>query len=146
MEYNPASKFNELSGNVEVIYQSYVINSDRLKIYFFETATITKKDTDKKDEGAKIEKIVATGNVKIKFDNRVATSEKAEYFIKTEDLILSGKDTRIEFDGNSFVGTRVTFNRVTQKMSMEGSKDTQLKGIIISFFIIDLFEKLSDHE
>ena len=41
-----------------------------------------------------IEKIVAKGNVKIRYENKVAVTEEAVYITKTKVLMLSGDNSK----------------------------------------------------
>ena len=72
------AKFAEFKGNVKAQQGTNNIRSDSLRIYY--KGGLGGNDKDKKVSGEEvIEKIVATGNVKISFDDKVAVSDEAVY-------------------------------------------------------------------
>jgi lipopolysaccharide export system protein LptA len=78
----------------------------------------------------KIDKIVATGNVKItRPDGAFATAEKAVYYQGDEKVVLTGKP--IVKQGNDFVeGTRITLYLKEQRSIVEGSEEKKVRAVI----------------
>ena len=62
---------------------------------------------------------MAEGNVFIRSENKVGQAEKAEYFKDTGILILTGKNSKVTSGNNSVLGSKITINRVTDKMIVE---------------------------
>lgn len=123
---DPNENNAEFIGSVKVVQGETVIISDRLKIYF------SKQKTDKPgtDEGS-LEKIIATGNVRINFDNRVAVSEKAVYKVTEKILILTGPDTRVSDKENSISGEKITLHRIEGKIKVESGSKNRVKAVIL---------------
>lgn len=119
------AKFAEFIGNVEAIQGEFVINSDRLKIFY-------KGDVkDKKTSGTSesIEKIIANGNVKIKSKDMSAVSQQAEYNTDTLILVLIGEDSKV-FDKKNFItGSKITLYRGEGKTKVEGDKNKRVTAV-----------------
>ena len=73
------------------------------------------------------ESVTAVGNVRIEQTNRVAVCNQAFYSIKSGLLVLTGKP-RVSQGGNVLSGTRITFNRDTDKMECTDAKMTVAPG------------------
>jgi len=123
---DPRENNAEFIGNVKVVQGETTITSDRLKIYFSKKTA----DTSGADEGS-LEKIIATGNVKIKFDNRVAVSEKAVYITMDKILILTGPNASISDKDNSISGEKITLYRNEGKIKVEGGLKNRVKAVIL---------------
>ncbi len=121
--------YAEFIGNVRATQQDTVITADRLKIFI-------KKNPDNK--GARgvgtesIDKIIASGNVKINFDNRVAVTRQAVYNTETEVLVLSGDDSRIISGKDSISGEKITLYRATGRITVESGKEKRVEAVLYS--------------
>ena len=120
------AKYAEFIGNVRATQRDTVITADRLKIFY-------KKDLDNKknppvgDES--IKKIVANGNVQIKFDNRVAVTQQAVYITKTRVLVLSGADSKIISGNDSISGEKITIYRTDGRIKVESGKGERVEAV-----------------
>jgi len=119
----------EFIGNVRATQEETVITADRLKIFF-------KRNPGNKDTPSvtreSIKKIVANGNVKINFDNRVAVTPQAVYNIETEVLILSGNNTRIISGNDSISGEKITLYRTTGRINVESGSEKRVEAVFYS--------------
>lgn len=119
----------EFIGNVRATQAETVITADRLKIFF-------KRNPGNKDTPSvtreSIKKIVANGNVKINFDNRVAVTPQAVYNIETEVLILSGNNTRIISGNDSISGEKITLYRTTGRINVESGSEKRVEAVFYS--------------
>ena len=79
-----------------------------------------------------IKKLVANGNVKIYFDNRVAVTPQAVYNIETEILILSGDNSRIISGNDSISGEKITLYRTTGRINVESGSEKQVEAVFYS--------------
>jgi lipopolysaccharide export system protein LptA len=77
----------------------------------------TKKNTKEKN---KIEKIVATGNVKYFSGNRKAFAGKAVYTYNNEVLVLTENNPKVIEDGNSITGEKITVFQKDDRITIEG--------------------------
>lgn len=119
----------EFIGNVKATQEETVITADRLKIFY-------KKNLDNKgplsvNEEA-IHKIVAKGNVKIKFDNRVAVTQQAVYNTDTMELILTGDNSKITSENDSISGEKITFYRKDGRINVESGSEKRVEAVFYS--------------
>lgn len=121
--------YAEFIGNVEATQGSFVMRSDRLRIFYRRGADITKS---KPSGGEAIDKIVAIGNVKIKSDNRQAETEYAEYTVNDGNLVLTGENSTVTDGKNSIKGSKITLNRINGRITVEGNEKNRVKAIFFS--------------
>ncbi len=121
--------FAEFIGNVVATRETDVITSDRLKIFY-------KKGVDKKEKPAAgeemIKKIVANGNVVIKFDDKVATAQQAVYTAETGITVLTGPDSKVTSGNNFISGEKITMYRSDDHMIVEGGKEKRVEAVFYS--------------
>jgi lipopolysaccharide transport protein LptA len=117
----------EFVGNVKATRADAIITSDRLKIIYDPDMIKNKNGASKKES---IEKIIANGNVKIVTDNIVAETDKAEYSIKSEVLVLQGEQSSVTRGGYSITGTKFTLRRTEGKITVESSEEHRVKAIL----------------
>ena len=120
------AKFAEFIGNVKATQGDFVIKSDRLKIYYKESAE------SKAVPGAteSIEKIVATGNVEIKSEESVGLTEQAEYDTKTMIVVLTGENSKVFDQKNSVTGSKITLYRNDGRVKVEGDKNKKVNAVL----------------
>jgi len=114
----------EFKGNVKVTQGDFIINSDRLKIFYKESGEEKKVGTTES-----IEKIIAIGNVKIESEEATAFSQQAEYDTNTMIMVLTGEDSRVLDKKNSVTGSRITFNRKDGLVKAEGDSKKRVKAV-----------------
>jgi lipopolysaccharide export system protein LptA len=108
----------QFTGNVCVTRESLIIKSDNLKIYYKKLF----KGKNKPATGLElIEKIIATGNVHIKFDELVAISHQAIYTKKTGIIVLSGHDSKVVSGNNSIAGSKIILYMDEKGIKVTGS-------------------------
>jgi lipopolysaccharide assembly outer membrane protein LptD (OstA) len=86
----------EFVGNVKATQAETVVTADRLKIIYNPDAT---KDQANSLKSVSIEKIIASGHVKINYDNIIAETDEAEYTMKTKVLVLKGAQSKMTQEG-----------------------------------------------
>ena len=118
--------YAEFSGNVEAVQGDFEMRADRLRIYYRRGVNPTQKASGGDEP---IDRIVASGNVKIKSDNRLAETEHAEYRVNDGILILKGKKSIVTDGKNSIQGTTITLNRDDGRITVEGNKQNRVKAI-----------------
>lgn len=121
------AKYAEFIGNVMATQRDTVITADKLKI-FFKRGMDNKKNPLAGDES--INKIVANGNVQIKFDNRVAVTQQAVYINETRVLVLSGADSKVISGNNSISGEKITIYRTDGRIQVEGGKGERVEAVL----------------
>ena len=121
------AKYTEFIGNVRATQRDTVITADKLKI-FFKRGVGNKKNPLAGDES--INKIVADGNVQIKFDNRVAVTQQAVYITETRVLVLSGADSKVISGDNSISGEKITIYRTDGRIQVESGKEARVEALL----------------
>lgn len=108
-------KYAEFTGNVKARQGATTIESDRLLIFYRE-----KSDNGTAAEEDMIEKVVAEGNVVVKFEGNVAETRKAEYTTADKKLVLSGPGSKITGKQGSISGSKIIINRENGHTKVEG--------------------------
>jgi len=121
--------YAEFIGNVEVVQGNFEMRADRIRIYYQRGANLTRKSSS---SGETIDRIVASGNVKIESDNRSAETEQAEYRVNDGILILKGKKTTVTDGQNLIQGTTITLNRNDGRITVEGNKKNRVRAVFHS--------------
>lgn len=120
---NDAEKYAEFIGGVKAVQGQTVILSDRLKIYY--------EGNPRKPAGAgaesagatgdSIQRIVATGNVRITFEDTLAESREAVYTTADRILVLSGPNAKVtKTNSGTISGSRISINRESGQIRFEG--------------------------
>jgi len=118
------SRIAEFKGNVKVTQGDFIIKSDSLKIFYKESGGEKKAGTTES-----IEKILATGNVKIESEESTAFSQQAEYDTNTMIMVLTGEDSRVFDRKNSVTGSKITFNRKDGLVKAEGDNKRRVNAV-----------------
>jgi len=124
ISYNE-DKYAEFIGNVKVTQGNFTITSDKLRIYYQgELLDNNKKGGDEE----LLKKIIATGNVIITSEQYNAEAEKAEYDTAAMTVILSGENAQVISGKNSITGSKITLNRKSSQVKVEGSGTKRIKA------------------
>ncbi|MBU1712634.1 MAG: lipopolysaccharide transport periplasmic protein LptA [Proteobacteria bacterium] len=118
------ARFAEFKGNVKVTQGDFIIKSDSLKILYKESGGEKKAGTTES-----IEKIIASGNVKIESEEMTAVSQQAEYDTNTMIMVLTGEDSKVFDKKNSVTGSKITFNRKDGLMKAEGDSKRRVNAV-----------------
>lgn len=121
--------YAEFIGNVEAAQGNFSIRSDTLKITYQRSADA---DTKGISDAESIEKIEATGGVKIKSDNRRAETDRAEYRIQEDVIELIGENSFLTDGKNTLTGSRITWHRKTGEITVAGSDQKRVKAVFYS--------------
>ncbi len=123
------ARYAEFTGNVKATQGTTTITAGRLKIYYKENL---EKEANTAQGEDTIKKMVSNGNVIIKFDDRVATSDRAVYMTETKILILTGPGSTIKSENNSVTGEKITLYRDDGRIIVESGSEKQVKAIFQS--------------
>lgn len=121
--------YAEFIGNVKATQGDTVITSDRLKIFY--KKNIAKQGPLSIGEES-VHKIIAIGNVEIKFDNRVATAHQAVYNTETMVLVLSGNNSKIISENDSISGEKITLYRTDGRINVESGNKKRVEAVFYS--------------
>jgi len=123
-------RYVEFIGDVKAIQGDSEILCDTLKIYY-------KKDSVKPDgtpasDEQSLKKIVATGNVRIKLDNKDAQTQEAVYLVEERIIILTGDNSKIVSGKDSIAGSRITLYRDDGRIKVDGNAEKRVEAIFFS--------------
>jgi lipopolysaccharide export system protein LptA len=123
------STYAEFRGNVKAVQGETVISADSLKIFYRQGQKNKKNPTATE---AAIEKIVASGNVKITFDDKVAVTQQAVYLTGTRVLMLTGPNSKVTSGKDSVSGEKITFFRADGRIKVESGPDQRVEAVFSS--------------
>lgn len=117
-------KYAEFAGNVVAVRENATLTCNTLKIYYAEK----KKDTSKEDKTGAVEKMIATGNVQLTFDDKIAVAEKAVYTSKNDSIVLTGGAPKVT-SGSSYVsGDKITLFRTDGRVIVDSGKNKRVSA------------------
>lgn len=114
------------TGEVDAKGDDFTVNCQKMILYYH-------RSHDKKgygNEGAAIDKIIATGEVRIRQSDRgLATAEKAVYYQSDEKMVLTGNP--VVKQGDDFVeGSTITLFLKDNRSVVKGSKKSKAKAVL----------------
>jgi lipopolysaccharide export system protein LptA len=124
---NSNDTYFEFTGNAKATQGDTVITSHSLKIFYDGSE---KKGDNVTPDKKSIKEIIATKNVEIRFDNRVAVTNKAVYNTESRILVLTGKGSRVMTEGNYISGEKITVNRNTGHIIFERGSIEPVTAVI----------------
>lgn len=129
LSINDMTKEAEFKGNVLATQENTIIHSDILQIFY-------KKDQPALETAPNsvqsIQKIIAKGNVKINFDNRLAEADQAIYTADTGILELTGDNCKVTSENNMISGKKIIFHRNDGRIQVEGGNSSKRVEAVIS--------------
>ena len=123
---NVSDKEAEFIGDVTARQGNTQITADSLKVFFGKGS-----DAENTSPTQNLEKLVATGNVEIKFDNRVAVAQQAVYITAQRLMVLTGPGAMVTDGENAISGETITFYRDDGRFTVEGGADGRVKAVIL---------------
>ena len=112
------------SGNVTVVQGTTLLKAGKLTVYYA------------KDGGgsaatgsAAIDHLQVDDKVYVKSDNQVATGDKGTFDMKTEMLVLSGKEVVLSEGTNVLVGCKLTVDMKTGQANVEGMRRPRQRAV-----------------
>ena len=113
------------TGNVEAREKEFVINCQKMVLYYKDQSTQSVSETGE----VNIDRIIATGDVKITRPNGgLATAEQALYYRNDEKLILTGKP-KVKQGDDYVQGSKITLFLKENRSLVEGSKDDRVRAV-----------------
>ncbi len=123
---NTADNNAEFIGNVIARQGETQITADSLKIFFS-----SRSESGPASPDQSLKKLVATGNVEINFDNRLAVARQAVYITAQRMLILNGPGAMVTSGDNTITGETITFYRADGRFTVEGGSSGRVKAVIL---------------
>lgn len=119
--------YAEFAGNVKVTQGKTMISSDKLRIYYNDEGDGKKQDAIAGQDS--IKKILATGNVTIRSEDRVAVTPSAEYDAATGIITLSGEGSKVTSGTNTVTGKKITLYRNDDRVTVEGGPKKRVEAV-----------------
>ena len=129
-----AGRTAEFIGNVRAEQGTTIISAQRLKVSYSsqaDTAPTADAASSPAQEGA-IERLEASDQVVIHFDDRVAEADHAVYTSADRILVLTGQTARITSGPNTVQGGRITLHRADDRITVEKSAGGQVKAVFFT--------------
>lgn len=106
------------SGNVSVVQGQTLLKAGRMTVHYV-------KDGGSAATGsANIDRLEVEGSVYVKSDKQVATGDRATFDMKSEVLVLSGKEVVLSEGENVIVGCRLTVHMGSGQAKLDGCKES----------------------
>jgi lipopolysaccharide export system protein LptA len=118
-------------GNVEARQGNILIQAERMTVYYQKPPAGESTQPKTGDPSRAIEKLLATGGVKIVRENWVATGDQLEFLSGERKIVLTG-DTKVWQDNNLVTGDRIVLFLDEGKSVVE--KDTTREGERVKAF------------
>lgn len=113
------------TGNVNARGNEYEITCQKLELFYHQ-----QKRVDPEKPNFDVSKIVATGQVKIiRTEGGSASAETAVYFQDEEKIVLTG-NPKIRQENDFVEGTKITLFLKEKKSIVEGSERNQVKAVV----------------
>jgi len=123
MVAHPQKQYVVFEGHVKVAQDNILLTSNALNVYYDPTsqsASMTKES---------VHKILATGNVIIKWKDYRIEAETAHYKPSEDILIISGDKVRLKQGKNIIAGSMITLNLVTEEVEISSNSGEQVEAI-----------------
>jgi lipopolysaccharide export system protein LptA len=119
----------EFIGNVHVTQGDTSMRADRIRIYTVKKAQDSGADRPGSES---IDRIVASGNVRVNLDDSTAVADEAEYQAQKRIIILSGPNTTVTRGGNSISGSKITLYRDDGRINVDSSGGQRVKAVFVT--------------
>ena len=126
---NDAEKYAEFIGDVQASQGNFTITSEHLRIYYKENIDNLQNQTGDQEF---IQRIVASGHVKISSDKYTAETERAEYDLDNAVLVLKGENSTIKSGKNLITGSKITVHRKDGQIVVERGAEKRVKAMFYS--------------
>jgi lipopolysaccharide export system protein LptA len=104
------------TGNVSVVQGPTLLKSGKMTVYYA-------KDGGSATTGsANIDRLEVDGKVYVKSETQVATGDRGTFDMKTEILVLSGKEVVLSEGANVLVGCKLTVQMKSGEAQVDGCK------------------------
>jgi len=128
LEADNKKKTVTFKADVKAQMENFTVYCNKM-VVFYEDAP-EKNEKKGPGEGTRIDKIVATGDVKIvRAEGGIATGQKAVYYQLDEKLVLTGKPV-VKQKNNFVEGDRTTLFLKEDRSVVESLKDKKVRAVI----------------
>jgi len=126
LELDDAKQVVTFQGAVHAVQDEFIIDCDKLRVFY----TGRPDAENAEGAGAEIDRIVATGNVRIqRAKGGTASAEKAVYYQGEEKLVLTGNPV-VRQGRDRVEGERITLYLAENRSVVESTGDEKVKAVI----------------
>jgi len=126
LEIDNKKKVATFAGNVDARRDDFTIYCQKIQLFYVDQES----GGSSKKMKVRIEKIVASGNVKIlRSGGGEATADKAVYYQDKEMAVLTGNPV-VKQGNNSVEGSRITLYMKDNRSVIEGSENRKVKAVL----------------
>lgn len=129
MVLDEQSRTITFEGHVTVERDNIVITCRRLTIFGKKEANISESLKQQEKVMNKIDRIEAEGDVRVVQENRVATSERAVYYVDKRQIVLMGNPL-VAQGQDRLTGQLITLDLATGKSIVEGGRAKPVEVIL----------------
>lgn len=116
LEVREADNVAIFTGNVTVVQGPTLLKAGKMTVYYL-------KDGGSAATGsANIDRLEVDGKVYVKSNTQVATGDRGTFDMKTEVMVLSGKEVVLSEGANVLVGCKLTVQMKTGEAQVDGCK------------------------
>ncbi len=119
----PQKQYVAFKGNVQVRQDTMKLEADRLNVHMIpskQPSSMTRES---------VQKINASGHVKITWKNHRVEAESAIYFAPENKLIVSGDKARLYQGQNTIAGSTITLYMDTDQIEIESKTGEQVEAV-----------------
>lgn len=127
--FSQKDRYAEFTGSVRTTQGTTLIRSDTLKVHYKEGADLPSGGGNNEDL---IERIIASGNVTIAFEDQTAFSDQAVYTPANGMLVLTGSRVRVESKGNFINGEQIVMDRNSGEITVIGGSEHRVEAVFES--------------
>ena len=113
-------------GNVHASQGAFIITSEHLEI-FYQTVTVAIGEQTTRQES--IKQVVASDNVHVDTGKYTAKTDRLEYDLETQVIVLIGENSTITSEKNILTGSKITIDRKSGEMRVESQPPQQVKAV-----------------
>lgn len=124
LEVRDADSMAVFTGNVSVTQGDTVMKSGRMIVHY------AKGEGSATTGSAAIDRLEVDGKVYVKSQTQVATGDRGDFDMKSETLVLTGKEVVLSEGENVIVGCKLTVHMKTGKAQLDGCGNGQSSGRI----------------
>ncbi len=108
------AKYAEFSGQVVAIRDGAKLTCSKLKIIYND-----EKSGDADQQSGGVDKMIATGNVRLMFDDKIAVAERAVFTAADDSIVLTGGDPKVTGGSSYITGEKITLYRTSGKVHVD---------------------------
>ncbi len=118
------AKYAEFSGRVVAIREDAKLTCSNLKIIYNE-----EKSGDADQQSGGVDKMIATGNVRLVFEDKIAVAERAVYTAADDSIVLTGGDPKVTGGSSYITGEKITLYRTSGKVLVDSGTSKRVEAM-----------------